>query len=213
MNDNKGIDEIFYSLIIWKGVRMKLIVAVDENWGIGYQDDLLVSIPEDMALFKSITSTTKGNKENAVIMGRKTFESIGKPLPGRMNYILSRKGISYNPKLNVDHTAYSCLSTIDEILYDIKRLGLEDHTFVIGGAEIYKQFIDYCSGLYVTKIHHAFKDVDTYFPVDLDKDERFSIISQTTQRRYKDYYYSFCEYIQPKYKKIGDDIYGKSTVR
>lgn len=125
---------------------MKLIVAVDEGWGIGKNNDLLCHIPDDMKNFRKITTG------HPVIMGRKTLESFpnGKPLKNRKNIVLSSGEI--NEDVIVCHS-------IDEVLNIA-----DDETFVIGGGSIYKQLLPYCNVAYITKIHKNFY-ADTFFPI------------------------------------------------
>jgi len=130
---------------------MNIIVAVCENNGIGKDNSLPWHFKEDMRYFSKITKET-GN--NAVIMGRKTWDSIPKkPLPKRDNLILSKTLKDNN-----------CFSSIEEILNYIKIRDY-DNVFVIGGETIYKQFLDenLVQKIYITKIHKGY-DCDTYFP-------------------------------------------------
>ena len=133
---------------------MNAIVAVDRNWGIGRDNDLLVHLPGDLKYYKQKTIG------NVVIMGQRTLESLpgGKPLPGRTSIVLS------------DDPAFApegciiCRSK-DEVLaaaaaYDPERV------FICGGASIYRLFLEDCDAFYVTKIDEAF-EADTFFP-DLD---------------------------------------------
>lgn len=125
---------------------MYLIVAVDEDWGIGKNNDLLCHLPDDMKYFKKRTTG------HTVIMGRKTLESFpgGNPLKNRTNIVLSSN--------EIDKDVVLCHS-VDEVL---KKC--DDDAFVIGGGSIYKQFLPYCNVAYITKIHKDF-DADTFFPV------------------------------------------------
>ena len=125
---------------------ISLISAMDRNNTIGRNNKLPWHLPEDLAYFKKITSG------HTVIMGRKTFESIGKPLPNRNNIVLSRK---------LDFFAEGCIvfSSVEECL---KYVG-EDEAFVIGGAEIYKEFLPFSRKLYITLIDEIFEG-DAFFP-------------------------------------------------
>lgn len=128
---------------------MKLIVAVDKNWAIGKNGDLLAHIPLDMKHFKEKTMN------NLVVMGRKTLESFPgqKPLVNRTNLVLTR------------NTSYSANGV--EIFHSIqelqKRLDGHDNVFIIGGGEIYHEFLRYCDEAIVTYIHQEF-EADTFFP-------------------------------------------------
>ena len=125
---------------------MKAIAAVGSDWGIGKDNRLLFSIPEDMKFFKE---TTMGS---AVIMGRKTFESLPKALPGRKNIIITN---------NSDYSAEGAevVNSIDEAL---EKAG--DNAFVIGGASIYKAMLPLCDKLYITEIYAVCNDAEVFFP-------------------------------------------------
>ena len=120
---------------------MKAIVAVSDNWGIGNDNELLFHIPEDMKFFKDMTSG------HSVVMGHNTYESIGKPLLNRKNYVLSR-----DTSLSIDGVT---------VIHDISQI--PDDSFVIGGESIYKILLKYCDTVFVTKIHRT-KKCDKYFP-------------------------------------------------
>lgn len=122
--------------------------AEDENHLIGRNNDLPWRIPADLKYFKE---TTLGHP---IVMGRKTYESIGKALPGRTNVILTRDE-------NFEADGCIIFHTKDELL----KWGKEQQKeiFITGGAEIYRLFMDVVDRLYVTKILHTFEG-DTYFP-------------------------------------------------
>ncbi len=153
---------------------MKLIVAVDSNWGIGKNNDLLCHLPEDMKNFRKITT---GNK---VVMGRKTLESFpnGKPLKNRTNIVLSTNEI--NEDIILCHS-------IDEVLEKC-----DENTFVIGGGSIYKQFLPYCNIAYITKIHKDF-DADTFFPVIDDTDWKLNEKSEIMNYNGIDFHFEIWE--------------------
>ena len=133
-------------------MKLAIIVAIDLNNGIGHDNDLLWTIPLDMKHFRKLTTN------HPVIMGRKTFESIGKLLPNRTNIIVTRD------KLYKVDGAY----VVDNI-NDAIELSNTDVTFIIGGEEIYKQTIDIVDEMYVTQIH-ATSSCNKYFPkIDLNK--------------------------------------------
>lgn len=138
---------------------MNLIVAVDENWGIGKDNGLLASIPGDLQYFKEKTT----NK--VVVMGRKTLESLPKHrgLPKRTNYVLTS---------NSDYSAERCIivNSEDALFNELSKYNTYD-VFIIGGGSIYKKFYEKCDKCYVTKMH-ADLNADT-FMVNLDKDNRF----------------------------------------
>lgn len=129
---------------------ISIIVAIAKNNVIGKDNKLLWHISEDLKRFKKITTGKK------MIMGRKTFESLPGILPNREHLVITR---DKNFKVNSDMV---------KVVYDLnsliqKYLKCEDEIFVIGGAEIYKQFLPYAQKLYLTNIKESFEG-DTYFP-------------------------------------------------
>jgi dihydrofolate reductase len=151
------------------------IVAVDADWGIGYNGELLEQIPEDMKHFKDLTN----NK--IVVMGRKTWDSLPiKPLPNRTNIVITHKGFS-------EVGAYGM--TIEQFLW-IRPLLEESCTiFIIGGSEIYKQLLPYCDRIFMTQIHKSHKNVDTYFP-ELRPVE-WKLVNTSELKEYNGILYSF----------------------
>ena len=135
---------------------IKLIVAVDSEFGIGYQNKLLFRISEDLNRFRELTTG------HFVVMGRKTYESLPKALPERVNVVVTRnKG--YKPK----EPTVVVESDIKRILSHYMGTGNQDKDlWIIGGAEIYKQFLPYANEIHLTKIHKKADLVDTYFPMD-----------------------------------------------
>jgi dihydrofolate reductase len=123
-------------------------VAADENNGIGKNNQLLCHLPADLKYFKNLTT------HHAILMGRKTFDSIGKPLPNRTNIIVSRSD------LNIEGTY--CFNSIDEGISFAKSQN-ETELFIIGGDSIYKQSMDVLNIVYLTRIHHSF-EADAFFP-------------------------------------------------
>ena len=155
------------------------IVAVNEDWGIGYNGDLLEHIPEDLKYFKALTTG------NAVVMGRKTWDSLPKkPLPDRTNIIISNKG-----NLLLENGAIRL--SLDDLLLGITDF--EDDVFVIGGGTIYKQLLPYCDRVYVTKIYKKHENVDTYFP-NLDETDDWTTTPIAESENYKDFSYQFWRY-------------------
>ncbi|MBN1623333.1 MAG: dihydrofolate reductase [Clostridia bacterium] len=136
------------------------IVAVDQNWGIGYKNKLPWRIPGELAFFKK---TTIGN---TVIMGRKTLESLPgrKPLSNRRNIVLSRD--TTRSELGVEF-----VSTID----DLFAITNDETVFVIGGEQIYRLLLPYCSKSYVTKVDGIY-ETDTFFP-NLDMEDNWEVES------------------------------------
>ncbi|RPK31740.1 dihydrofolate reductase [Paenibacillus xylanexedens] len=128
--------------------KLSIIVATDKNGLIGSKGKLPWHIPWDLTYFKE--KTTGAN----VIMGRKTYESIGKTLPNRTNVILTS---------NSDYNQKGCIivNNIDDVL----KLSADSHneTFIIGGSKVYEQFIPIVEDLYINEIQHTFHG-DSYFP-------------------------------------------------
>lgn len=164
---------------------MQLIVAVDKNWAIGYQNKLLVSIPADMRFFREETA----NK--VLIMGKNTLESFpgGQPLINRVNIVIALEK-DYKAKGTI--VVYS----IEEALEEAKKYKSED-IYVIGGASIYKQMLPYCDKAYITKIDFAYQ-ADTYFP-NLDEMEDWILSEESEEQTYYDLAYTFCTYQRQKY--------------
>ncbi|MDR0659842.1 MAG: dihydrofolate reductase [Prevotellaceae bacterium] len=126
---------------------LSIIVAVAENNVIGCNNQLIWHISEDLKYFKRITSG------HAVIMGRKTFESIGKPLPHRTNIVISK-----NAELKPEG------ATVVPSLEDaIAKVNPQEENFIIGGGSIYREAMCLADKLYLTKIHHTYEG-DTFFP-------------------------------------------------
>lgn len=130
---------------------ISIVVAVAKNNVIGDQNRLIWHISEDLKYFKALTTS------HTIIMGRKSYESIGKPLPNRRNIIISR---------NIRFRADGCevAASIDDALNLCKG---EDEVFIIGGGQIYKQSLEMANRLYITEIDHNYEG-DTHFP-EIDK--------------------------------------------
>lgn len=126
---------------------LSIIAAIDDKGAIGYNNALLCHLPADLKYFKDMTIG------KPIIMGRKTFESIGRPLPGRQNIVISR---NLSPINGVD--------VVDSIESALEMVKQSPEAVIIGGSEIYQQFMDLADRLYITIIHHEFL-ADTHFPV------------------------------------------------
>ncbi len=134
-----------------KGCDMKLsmIAAVDQNMGIGKNNQLLCYLPNDLKRFKQITMGLP------IIMGRKTFQSIGKPLPGRRNIVLSKR-----------HSEITGVEVYQDIAEALSKCQKEAEVMVIGGETLYRLLINKADRLYLTHIHATF-DADVFFPTVL----------------------------------------------
>ena len=159
---------------------MNMIVAVDDNWAIGYKNKLLVSIPSDKKFFRQ---TTTGK---VVVMGRKTLESFpgGRPLPGRTNIVLTTRR-EYQVKDTI------VVNSIEELMETLKGYRDED-IYVIGGDSIYHQLLPYCSLAHVTKVHHKYQ-ADAWFP-NLDEMPEWEITADSDEQTYFDLTYQFLRY-------------------
>lgn len=124
---------------------ISLIAAVDEAWGIGKQNQLLCHLPADLRHFKQITMG------KPIIMGRLTFESIGKPLPGRKNIVLTRR------KKVIP--GVFCFTSLAEALHSLEA----EEIMIIGGGKLFEQSFGLAQRIYLTRIHNQF-DADTFFP-------------------------------------------------
>ena len=159
---------------------MKMIVAVDKNWGIGKNNDLLVSIPADMKMFRAETSG------KVVVMGRKTLESFpgGLPLKNRTNIVLSG-----NPDYQVKGAIV--VHSLPELLEEIKKYP-KDQVYCIGGDSVYKMLLPYCDTAQVTKIDFAY-EADRYFP-NLDEMPQWQVAAESEEQTYFDLEYRFVRY-------------------
>lgn len=167
---------------------MNLIAAVDNNWAIGKNNQLLVSIPADMKFFRT---TTTGK---VVVMGRKTLESFpnGQPLKNRVNIVLTHDR-TYRVKDAV--VVYS----MDELREELKKYDSED-IYVIGGESIYRQLVDECDVAHITKIDFAY-DADAYFP-NLDEKDEWEITADSEEQTYFNLIYHFLKYEKYEKKKF-----------
>lgn len=125
---------------------VSLIVAVDLNGGIGYSNQLLCYLPNDLKHFKHVTM----NKP--IIMGRKTYESIGKPLPNRINVVVSTQNLVLPPEVKL----------VKSLQQAFQQLAQYPEVCIIGGGIIYKQAMPFVHKIYLTRIAAVFK-ADTFF--------------------------------------------------
>ena len=133
-------------------MTISIIVAIGENNAIGKNNQLLWHLPADLKHFKQTTSG------HSVIMGRKTFDSVGKPLPNRRNIVVTRQDIKIE--------GCEVVKSIEEAIALCEG---EEEIFIVGGAEIYKLAMDKTNKIYLTIVHKMF-DADTFFPeIDFKK--------------------------------------------
>lgn len=126
--------------------EISLIVALDEQSGIGKDQQLLCHLPADLAFFKSQTLG------KPMIMGRRTYESIGRPLPGRRSIVLTTQDVMI-PGVEIVHTPQQALALCHS----------DSEVMVIGGSSLYQLFLPLAQRIYMTLIHHSF-DADVFFP-------------------------------------------------
>ena len=152
--------------------RLSLICAMDKNRLIGHQNQLPWHLPADLALFK------KHTWGKPIMMGRKTFESIGHPLPGRQNIVITT---------NRDWQVAGCTVT-HQLNQALQLAGQADEVMLIGGASLYQQTIQRADMLYLTRIAHAFKG-DAWFP-EFDQ-QLWSIVEEDFYKANEKNPYSF----------------------
>ena len=127
---------------------MKIIVAISDNYAIGKNGDLLCHLPNDLKHFKALTTGA------TVVMGKKTFFSLPRrPLPNRRNIVLTSDRSFSHEGVDVAHS-------IDHLQ---SMLTTEEQVYIIGGGQVYRQFMPLASELYITHIHHSWEDADTFF--------------------------------------------------
>jgi dihydrofolate reductase len=162
-----------------KGPIISIIAAVGNNRAIGKDNNLLWKLPQDLKRFKKITLN------HPIIMGRKTYESIGRPLAKRINIILSR-----NPELKVD----GCLvmDSLEKALKYAESID-QDEVFIVGGESIFTEALPQVKKLYLTLVDDAPK-ADTFFP---EYDDCFKIIHEKKGAE-NNYQYRFIELIRNK---------------
>jgi len=156
------VDEPNYSL--------KAVVAMASNRVIGKDGQLPWHLPEDLKLFKKLTTG------HPILMGRKTYESIGRPLPKRRNIVLSK---TWKAPEGVD------VEVIQD-LDDLAALGLGGDVFLIGGAQVYAALLPRCDEVYLSYIHEPYEG-DTYFPPFEDQFELAEVVEKFDEfelRRY-----------------------------
>jgi len=148
---------------------INIIAAIGKNNELGKNNDLVWRLKGDMKFFRE---TTMGHP---IVMGRKTFESLPKVLPGRKNIVISSNNI-----LNEEIEKYK---SIKEFLLKYKEF--REDVFIIGGASIYTQFIDLAKNLYLTEIDAVDKEADVYFPIFNKEEWNKEIISENEENNIK----------------------------
>jgi dihydrofolate reductase len=152
--------------------HISIIVATDEENGIGKDNQLMWHLPKDLKFFKNTTSG------HPVIMGRKTYDSVGRPLPNRRNIIITRQ-----KDLKIDG-----VEVFNEFEKAVKACADEDEVFIVGGGEIYKQALPFTDKIYLTKVHRKF-NADAFFP-EFNKEE-WKLISKEDHEQDEKHAFSF----------------------
>ena len=156
--------------------KVTLIAAIDENRVLGKDNQLIWHLPEDLKRFKRLTTN------HAIIMGRKTFESLPKALPNRHNIVVTRNRNYFKEGVTICHRLEEAISCASE----------DEQPFIIGGGQIYEQAIGLASVIELTKIHDQFEG-DVFFP-EIDND-KWTIINEQPME-HPEFDYSFVTYIK-----------------
>ena len=163
---------------------MNILVTVDERWGIGNYDKLLVQIPKNQKLFMEETAG------KVVVVGRKALQTFpqGMPMQGRTTIVLSKKS-------DLKIKGATVLSSVEALLKELKKYPDKD-IYVAGGESVYEQLLPYCNVVHVTKINRAYA-ANKYFP-NLDKDPEWKITAESDEQTYFDIAYEFLKYERKK---------------
>lgn len=145
--------------------KVTFIVAAAENNAIGKGNQMPWHLPNDFKYFKAKTM------DHSIVMGRKTFESIGKALPGRRNIVISRQPQFRAEEVDVANSIQAVINYCRD----------EQEIFIIGGAEIYKQFLPIADEVLLTRVHTNIPDADAYFP-ELPENE-WELVSQDAHQK------------------------------
>ncbi len=161
-------------------MNIAIIAGIGINRELGKENKLLWYLPNDLKYFRKMTNG------HTVIMGRKTYESIGKALPGRNNIVITKDTTYTNNDTKIVHS-------IEEALELAKKIEEHAEIFIIGGAQIYEQGIPYANMLYITHIDGTF-DADTFFPlIDTNVWRKLSEEKHEKDEHHK-YNYTFAVY-------------------
>lgn len=146
-----------------------MIAAVGRNFEIGKGNDLLWHLPEDFKFFKSTTMS------HPIIMGRKTFESLGRPLPKRRNIVLSRSGFSADG-----------VEVVEDLKEALALVAQEEKVFIIGGEQIYRLALPKADTIYLTHVEVEFDDADAHFPkFEFEDFEAKTLMNHSVDEKHK----------------------------
>lgn len=173
------------------------IVCADLNYGIGSKNDLLVRIPEDMKLFKQLTTG------NFIIMGKKTYESLPiKPLPNRKNIVITSNWFDImshiiNDEADFNNAYFFPMDQVKDVLHLINHEQIDVYNnkdiYIIGGGKIYKELLSYCERVYLTRVLYTYENADTFFP-NIDKMNEWKMTSESEIKEHNGIKYQFCIY-------------------
>lgn len=163
-------------------MHISIIAAIGPNRELGKDNKLLWHIQEDLARFKKLT------QGHAVIMGRKTYESIGKPLPNRTNIIITRDPTFQASNCLIFHSFEDVIKFIKKPTTNHQSLITKNEVFIIGGGQVYQQAFPYADKLYLTLVEGKY-DADTFFP----DYSTFRRVIHREMRTSNDYTYTFLE--------------------
>lgn len=128
--------------------NISIIACVGENLELGKNNDLIWHLPKDLKYFKNVT------KGKTVVMGRRTFDSLPGILPNRRNIVLQKK----------DENLIDGVEIFNDIASILENVKDEEEVFIIGGASIYRQFLEYADKLYLTEVHEKCENAEVFFP-------------------------------------------------
>lgn len=170
-------------------MKFSIVAAVDKNLGIGKDNSLPWRLPGDLKYFSEVTRTADEGMLNAVIMGRKTWESLpsdSKPLKGRINIVLSRGKVRLPENVIL-------ASSLDDAFEKLEKVENLNNIFIIGGVSIYNQAIELpdCQKLFITEVLGDF-DCDAFFPKF--SEEEFSLVSRSHDHEENGLKYRFSVY-------------------
>ncbi|MCL4637725.1 dihydrofolate reductase [Olivibacter jilunii] len=160
-----------------------IIVAASKNNAIGKNNELLWHMPADLKFFRKTTSG------HTVIMGRKTFESVGEALPKRRNIVITRQA-------NFQADNIEVVNSLEEALAACEHE--KEEVFIVGGAQIYEQAMSLTDRIYLTRINHDFQDADTFFPEINDEEWQLEEVEHHESDEKNPYDYSFYLYSKVK---------------
>ncbi len=163
-------------------MKISIIAAIAENGAIGRNNQLLWHIKDDLQLFKRTTL------DHVIVMGRKSYESIGRPLPRRTNVVVTRKR-DYRPD------GVLVFHSLNEVFSHFRKKG-EEEIFVIGGGEIYRQSIDDANEMHISHVHTTVNDADTFFPTVKWEQWRSVVKEDFEKSEGNDFAFTYKKYIR-----------------